>query len=82
MYTIYSKQDCPNCKTAKNVLQYKNVPFRDIEVVFSDVDEDSKDSKINISDFLSKYPSVRVMPLIIDDDGKTITLTELIEKMR
>lgn len=29
---VYSKSNCPNCETAKNMLKAKNMPFKEISL--------------------------------------------------
>lgn len=39
MYIVYSKNNCPNCVQAKNILKMKNIPYTEKNV---DEDEDLK----------------------------------------
>ncbi len=40
MLTVYSKNNCPFCVQAKNLLALKNIPFTEVKI---DEDADAKD---------------------------------------
>jgi glutaredoxin len=57
MFTIYSKDNCGNCVSAKNLLQTKNLAFEEVKL----------NRDISLEDFRGKYPDVRSMPFILED---------------
>lgn len=52
--TIYTKNACPNCESAKNLLDARNLPY----TVFN-LDDPEK-----LAAFYESYPGVRQMPQI------------------
>lgn len=62
MYTVYTKPHCPYCDRAKNLLESKGIPF-EIQTVGVD---------ISVDEILLKFPSMRTVPIIIDDNGELI----------
>jgi glutaredoxin 3 len=52
--TIYSKSGCPNCVTAKNLLQSLNLEYKEIDVEVGD----------RLANFVANYPDSRQMPQI------------------
>ena len=52
--TIYSKSGCPNCVTAKNLLQSLNIEYKEIDVEVGD----------RLANFVANYPDARQMPQI------------------
>jgi glutaredoxin 3 len=52
--TIYSKSGCPNCVTAKNLLQSLNLEYKEIDVEVGD----------RLANFVANYPDARQMPQI------------------
>ena len=57
---IYSKDHCPGCVTAKNILKARNITFV----------EKSVEQKENLDELLAKYPETRQMPQIFIDDQR------------
>ena len=57
---IYSKSNCPNCTTAKNLLKAKGLPY----------DEDNLDEPALMNAFLRMYPDARQMPQIFIDNQR------------
>ena len=53
---IYSKSNCPNCTTAKQLLKSKGLAFEEVK---TDLNEATRWA------FFSEYPDVRQMPFII-----------------
>lgn len=75
MYTVYSKDNCPSCVKAKNLLNSKEKQYTEIKIV-SVVSDVTKE--ISREDFLEKFPGIRVVPYIIDSNGNTYkTVDEL-----
>ena len=54
--TIYTKSNCPNCSTAKQLLKSKGLAFEEVK---TDMNEATRWA------FFSEYPDVRQMPFII-----------------
>ena len=52
--TIYTKSGCPNCVTAKNLLQSLNLEYKEIDVEVGD----------RLANFVANYPDARQMPQI------------------
>jgi glutaredoxin len=67
MYTIYSKDNCGNCVSAKNLLQTKNLAFEEVKL----------NRDISLEDFRGKYPDVRSMPFILEDQEVVGGLAQL-----
>jgi glutaredoxin 3 len=57
MYVVYTKNDCPNCIQAKNILKVKNKEFREVSV---EGNEEMKDMLASLG--------FRSMPQIFDED--------------
>ncbi len=53
--TIYTKSNCPNCETAKNLLKSKSLAFKII---------DAEADPIARRALLETYPSARQMPQV------------------
>jgi glutaredoxin len=58
MYKIYSKDGCVHCERAKELLEYRDIPYKEIKLGV-DVDIDT---------FKEDNPSVRSMPYILFDE--------------
>jgi len=58
MYKIYSKDGCVHCERAKELLEYIDIPYKEIKLGV-DVDIDT---------FKEDNPSVRSMPYILFDE--------------
>ena len=54
---IYSKDHCPNCTTAKNLLKNKSIDFEDKSVEKKEV----------LAELLSLYPEAKQLPQIFID---------------
>ena len=52
--TIYVKSGCPNCVTAKNLLQSLNLEYKEIDIETGD----------RFANFVAHYPDARQMPQI------------------
>jgi len=58
---IYSKSNCPNCVTAKKLLDSKGIGYTEIDI---------EENKVLFGVLLSKYPQARQMPQIFIEDQR------------
>ena len=58
MKTVYTKDACPACVTLKASLVKSGEVFKEVKI--------GKD--ITREEFMSKYPTVRTVPYMVDDD--------------
>ena len=58
MKTVYTKDACPACVTLKASLVKSGEAFREIRI--------GRD--ITREEFMAKYPTVRTVPYLVDDD--------------
>ena len=58
--TIYVKSGCPNCVTAKNLLQSLNLEYKEIDIETGD----------RFANFVANYPDARQMPQIFIGDQR------------
>lgn len=58
--TIYTKSACPNCVTAKMILQSLNLPFDEIDIETGD----------RFANFVANYPDAKQMPQIFINDQR------------
>lgn len=58
--TIYVKSGCPNCVTAKNLLQSLNLEYKEIDIQTGD----------RFANFVANYPDARQMPQIFINDQR------------
>lgn len=58
--TIYTKQSCPNCVTAKMILKSLNMPFTEIDIETGD----------RFANFVANYPEAKQMPQIFINDQR------------
>lgn len=65
MFTVYTKQNCSQCIMAKNLLSSKNIDFSTVEI---DYGTPIDGEKISREDFMSKFPGVRELPMIVEND--------------
>jgi glutaredoxin len=49
--TIYSKTNCPNCTTAKQLLESKGLVYKEIDIEVGD----------RLANFVANYPETRQM---------------------
>lgn len=68
MITVYTKQNCPKCVMAKNLLTSKKVEFATIEISYDD--STTGDGYISREQFMVENPNVRELPFIVH--GTTI----------
>lgn len=58
--TIYTKSGCPNCVTAKNLLQSLNLEYKEVDIEVGD----------RFANFVANYPDARQMPQIWINDQR------------
>jgi glutaredoxin 3 len=58
--TIYTKSGCPNCVTAKNLLQSLSIEYKEIDIETGD----------RLANFVANYPEARQMPQIFIGDQR------------
>ena len=58
--TVYSKSNCPNCESAKALLQANSLEY----------EEKNAEDPVTWIELLRKYPDVRQMPQIFIDDQR------------
>ena len=58
--TIYTKSGCPNCVTAKNLLQSLNLDYKEVDIETGD----------RFANFVANYPDARQMPQIFINDQR------------
>lgn len=58
--TIYSKKNCPNCTTAKQLLESKGLIYKEIDIEVGD----------RLANFVANYPENRQMPQIFINDQR------------
>ena len=58
--TIYTKSGCPNCVTAKLLLQSLNLEYKEIDIETGD----------RFANFVANYPEARQMPQIFINDQR------------
>lgn len=61
MKLIYSKLNCPACLIEKSALDAKGVDYKEIMI--------GKD--ITREDFMAKFPHVRSVPYVVEDNNVT-----------
>jgi glutaredoxin 3 len=58
--TIYTKENCPNCVTAKRILEAANIKYADVDIEVGD----------RMANFLKEFPDARQMPQIFINDQR------------
>ena len=58
--TIYTKDDCPNCLIAKQILTAANLEYIDVDIMRGS----------RLQNFLAEYPDARQMPQIFINDQR------------
>jgi glutaredoxin len=58
MITVYTQANCPGCITLKGKLSKEGIPFKEVHI--------GKD--ITREEFMEKFPTVRTVPYVVDDD--------------
>lgn len=65
--TIYTKTNCPNCVSAKQLLKSKNLPFVELDAEKPD----------ELANLLRRFPEARQMPQIFINGQRVGGLTGL-----
>ncbi len=58
--TIYTRNNCPNCDSAKRLLESKGVKYVDVDIELGD----------RLGNFLKEFPDARQMPQIFINDQR------------
>ena len=67
MYTIYTKDDCPNCDKTKHLLMQAGLAFRTLKL----------GSDFTREELLEKIPTARMMPQIMFNEEHIGSYAEL-----
>ncbi len=72
MKTVYTKDACPACVTLKASLVKSGEAFQEIKIIAA---KDERESSlrsgvgtITREEFMSKFPTVRTVPYVVDND--------------
>ena len=60
--TVYTMDGCGQCIAAKALLEYKNVPHKNVHVP----------QDMTTAEFVTNFPSVRNFPFVVAEDGSSI----------
>ena len=58
--TIYTRDNCPNCETAKRILTTVGLKYADVDITVGD----------RMANFLKEFPDARQMPQIFINDQR------------
>jgi len=58
--TMYTKDNCPNCDTAKQILKHANLAYADVDIMVGE----------RMANFLKEFPDARQMPQIFINDQR------------
>lgn len=58
--TMYTKDNCPNCVTAKLILEAANLKYADVDIMVGD----------RMGNLLKEFPDARQMPQIFINDQR------------
>lgn len=58
--TIYTKENCPNCVTAKRILEAANIKYADVDIMAGE----------RLANLLKEFPDARQMPQIFINDQR------------
>ena len=58
--TIYTRDNCPNCVSAKRILEAANLKYVDVDIQLGD----------RLANFLKEFPDARQMPQIFINDQR------------
>jgi glutaredoxin 3 len=58
--TIYTRDNCPNCVSAKRILESVNLKYVDVDIQLGD----------RLANFLKEFPDARQMPQIFINDQR------------
>jgi glutaredoxin 3 len=67
MYTVYTKDGCPQCDRAKAMLTSKSEPFQAVKI----------GADITLEAFRQLYPAVKAVPFIVAEDRSVGGFNEL-----
>jgi glutaredoxin 3 len=65
--TMYTKDNCPNCESAKRLLESKSLKYADVDIEVGD----------RLKNFLAEFPDAKQMPQIFINDQRVGGLTGL-----
>ncbi len=57
---VYTKENCPNCVTAKRILEAANLEYIDVDIMLGN----------RLQNMLAEYPDARQMPQIFINDQR------------
>ena len=57
---IYTRDNCPNCVSAKRILEAANLKYVDVDITLGN----------RLQNFLAEYPDARQMPQIFINDQR------------
>jgi glutaredoxin 3 len=57
---IYTKENCPNCEIAKQILSHASMEYIDVDIMRGS----------RLQNFLAEYPDARQMPQIFINDQR------------
>jgi glutaredoxin len=77
MFTVYSKENCPNCVTAKQFLTVHGQEFGEIQIAYETTKLVEGVMYLTRDDFMTKFPNVRQMPFITKNGEPIGGLQEL-----
>jgi glutaredoxin 3 len=58
--TVYTRDNCPNCVSAKRILEAANLKYVDVDIQLGD----------RLANFLKEFPDARQMPQIFINDQR------------
>ena len=58
--TIYTRDNCPNCVSAKRILEAANLKYADVDITVGD----------RMANFTKEFPDARQMPQIFINDQR------------
>ena len=58
--TIYTRDNCPNCVTAKRIMDAAQLPYSEVDIMVGE----------RLANFLKEFPSARQMPQIFINDQR------------
>ena len=58
--TIYTRDNCPNCVTAKRIMEAAGLKYADVDIEVGD----------RLKNFLAEFPAARQMPQIFINDQR------------
>lgn len=58
--TIYTKDNCPNCVTAKRILEAANITYADVDIMVGE----------RMANLVKEFPDARQMPQIFINDQR------------